>query len=203
MCAATESHTKKSPRLFIVDQIREVRCLVDSGSDITVIPLSLAETVNNQVAYVVVAANGEEIRVHGTKIITFDLGFNIVFNWNVIVADVAYPMIGADFLKHFHLIPDLTKRLLISGQNGNRVDCKEGYSSQPSVHLITDTKEGEKAHKILSAFPNLMKPPRYHNVPLHATYHYIETTGPPVHQRSYRLPPRERENVEKAYRAMT
>lgn len=91
-----------SLRLFISDRVLKIRYLVDSGSDVTVILFKYVRRVDSPAKFPIVAANGKQIFVHGIKVFNFDFGFRRVFTWTVVVANVTHPIIGADFLEHFH-----------------------------------------------------------------------------------------------------
>ena len=46
------------------------------------------------------AANGFTINTYGVRTFELDLGLRQAFMWKFVVADVAKPIIGADFLDH-------------------------------------------------------------------------------------------------------
>ena len=53
------------------------------------------------------AANGIPIPTYGTRSLTLNLGLRRPYRWVFIVADVKYPILGADFLGHHGLIIDV------------------------------------------------------------------------------------------------
>lgn len=65
------------------------------------------------------AANGTAIRTYGTKLVTVDFGLRRRLNWTFTVADVSH-ILGADFLCHFNLLPDLRGRKLIDEITNDR-----------------------------------------------------------------------------------
>jgi len=162
----------------------------------------MCPTVDFLISYDISAANGQKICVYGLKTFCIDFGLGKKYTWNMIVADVDTPIIGADFLSNFHLIPDLTRKLLIDGQSFASTLCTVKHTPQPSIHLVSSTsKEPQidpRVVELLNKFPDLMKPPKYNDKP-HDTMHYIETTGQPVFQRPYRLSKRDLEEVTKEF----
>jgi len=62
------------------------------------------------------AANGSIIKTYGHLAIQPDFGLRRSFLWRFIVADVNTPIIGSDFLAHFHLLPDVKKEQLMKGR---------------------------------------------------------------------------------------
>lgn len=164
----------------------------------------MCNKVDLSISYDINAVNGNRIRVYGLKTVCVDFGLG-KNTWNMIVADVDSPIIGADFLSNFHLIPDLTRKLLIDGRFFTSVKCYMKHSQQSSIHLVTIAKKPQidsRVVHLLEKFPDLIKPPKYCEKP-HDTMHYIETTGQPVYQRPYRLPQRDLEEVTKEYRETT
>lgn len=51
-------------------------------------------------------------------------------------------------------------------------------------------------------YPELTKPVSFKETPKHAVFHYIETTGPPVHARARPLPPDRYRKVSEEFRLM-
>lgn len=66
-------------------------------------------------------ANGSVIQTYGDIAIQLNLGLRRVFLWRFVVADVTTPIIGSDFLAHFHLLPDI--------RNGQLIDAKTGLKT--------------------------------------------------------------------------
>ncbi|GFV19909.1 hypothetical protein TNCV_4224101 [Trichonephila clavipes] len=56
------------------------------------------------------AANNTKIPAYGMVRKELNLGLRRPFIWTFIIADVSFPIIGADFLKHFNLLIDLKKK---------------------------------------------------------------------------------------------
>jgi hypothetical protein len=71
---------------------------------VSALPKKYCKKVDNKIEYNVQSVNGETVSVYGTKTIHIDLGYGKNFIWNVLVADVKCPILGANFLKHFELL---------------------------------------------------------------------------------------------------
>ncbi|GFT12182.1 RNA-directed DNA polymerase from mobile element jockey [Trichonephila clavipes] len=100
-------------RLFV--KYRETGCqfLVDSGTDISILPWTETKGECQASQYKLYAANGTEIPTYGLKkILTLDLGLRRPFQWPFIIAKVKRGIIGADFLQKFQLLIDLHSRKL-------------------------------------------------------------------------------------------
>ncbi|GFT35367.1 transposon Ty3-G Gag-Pol polyprotein [Trichonephila clavipes] len=53
------------------------------------------------------AANTSPIHVYTTQTLSLDLGLRRIFQWTFLVGNVSTPIIGADFLYNFRLVPDI------------------------------------------------------------------------------------------------
>ncbi|GFV49305.1 retrovirus-related Pol polyprotein from transposon 297 [Trichonephila clavipes] len=154
--AEPSQHTS---RLFLLDRKSGQKFLIDSGSEICVIPPSPTMNKSPQSNFSLFAANNTKIPAYGMVRKELNLGLRRPFIWTFIIADVSSPIIGADFLKHFNLLIDLKKKRLLDVETSLFTPCV--FSNiQPS--LIS---------KLVS----------------HGTVHHIITTGPPVTARPRRL----------------
>ncbi|GFV24487.1 transposon Ty3-I Gag-Pol polyprotein [Trichonephila clavipes] len=135
--------------------------LIDSGSEICVIPPSPTMNKSPQSNFSLFAANNTKIPAYGMVRKELNLGLRRPFIWTFIIADVSSPIIGADFLKHFNLLIDLKKK-----------DANISFKN------------------ILSEYPDLSNPSLISKSASHGTVHHIITTGPPVTARPRRLHPK-------------
>ncbi|GFT09998.1 hypothetical protein TNCV_1114561 [Trichonephila clavipes] len=163
--AEPSQHTS---RLFLLDRKSGQKFLIDSGSEICVIPSSPTMNKSPQSNFSLFAANNTKIPAYGMVRKELNLGLRRSFIWAFIIADVSSPIIGADFLKHFNLLIDLKKK-------------------KPSI-LTVDANISFK--NILSEYPDLSNPSLISKSASHGTVHHIITTGPPVTARPRRLHPK-------------
>jgi hypothetical protein len=112
MMAADESLVT-SRRLFVQDKASGIRFLIDSGADLCVYPRNLLRSVPRKADYELSAANGTPIATYGTVTMSLNLGLRTDFKWRFLVADMAKPIMGADFLAYYNLLPDLTNDRLL------------------------------------------------------------------------------------------
>ncbi|KMQ83879.1 transposon ty3-g gap-pol polyprotein [Lasius niger] len=171
----------------MTDVKTKVQYLIDTGSDVSVYPRNLVKGPLWSSPYQLYAANGTIIRTYGQITLEPNFGLRRTFLWRFVIADVAQPLIGADFLSYFYLLPDLRK--------GRLIDGKTGLFTKKSPH--TKTGEGIKAvtkqtsyHDLLTEFSNILKPTGNKKEIRHSTVHHIKTTsGPPEGCRPRRLAP--------------
>ena len=133
------------------------------------------------------AANNSTIKTYGFLALNLNLGLRRDFLWRFIIADVAVPILGSDFLAHYNLLPDCRYKRLIDASTGLKATGSLRLSTQCSVKTImADNKYAD----ILSEFPDLTRPSGLPRLIKHDTVHHIRTSpGPPVSCRPRRLAP--------------
>ncbi|GFT51710.1 transposon Ty3-I Gag-Pol polyprotein [Trichonephila clavipes] len=94
------------------------------------------------------------------------------------------PIIGADFLYHFNISPDLRNRKLIDNAAKLSTKCK---LVSPEVHSIKLVYGESIFHDVLREFPEIVKPLSFSQEVKHNVKHFIETSGPPVFAKARRL----------------
>lgn len=181
-------------RLHIQDKNTKLRFLIDSGADISLIPKRCVDKVTKQSAILLYAANDGQIKTYGERVLDLDFGLKRQLKWTFCVADVSTPIIGADFLYHFDLVPDIRQRLLRDSTTGV---CARGQLAWSRHETVSTVKPDSIYHKLLMEFPGLTKPSQPPTKRSHDVRHYIQTKGPPVAQKFRRLSP-EKLKVAKA-----
>jgi len=131
------------------------------------------------------AANGAEIKTYGEQTMRVDVGLRRSFIWKFTVADVSHAILGADFLKHFGLLIDLTNRRLVDGITKLHTP---GYLSKSTTPSLTLIDANCRYYHILKEYVDITKPSPC-KIGVHHVQHYIITKGPPIAERARRLPP--------------
>ncbi|GFX75586.1 peptidase A2 domain-containing protein [Trichonephila clavipes] len=147
--------SKHTSRLFLLDRKSGQKFLIDSGSEICVIPPSPTMNKSPQSNFSLFAANNTKIPAYGMVRKELNLGLRRPFIWTFIIADVSSPIIGADFLKHFNLLIDLKKKRLVDVETSLFTSCVFSNIVQPSI-LTVDANISFK--NILSEYPDLSNP---------------------------------------------
>ncbi|HIE75111.1 MAG TPA: hypothetical protein EYP93_02640, partial [Gammaproteobacteria bacterium] len=88
----------KQSLLFVRDAGSGRQFLVDTGAEVSIIPATSQEVQSKYNEYKLVAANGTAIRTFGTRSLVLIIG-NTKYQWQFVVATVARPLLGADFLR--------------------------------------------------------------------------------------------------------
>ena len=189
MLAATGVPGPPHSRLFYVsDRTTHTRFLVDTGSEVSAIPPSLADRQRTPDNLTLMAVNDTSIRTYGKRSLTLNLGLRRSLPWIFIIADVQKPILGADFLRHFGLLVDMQKRQLVDTHTHLHIQGILSSVSSPSPSICPkDTTNPYLT--LLAEFPALTQVCSPDTPGKHDVTHHIETTGPPASARPRRLAP--------------
>jgi transposase InsO family protein len=170
--------------LYVSDRNSGRRFLVDTGSSVSVIPATGADTRSGNHGVSLVAANGTPIRTYGTRLVHLKFGTHC-YKLNCIIANVTQPLLGADFLHAERLLIDLRNRRLVDGETFATISCAVLTGVPPCLNVMTNNEFA----KILEGFPEITTPDFKQREMKHGVQHYIPTVGQPVYARPRRLPP--------------
>ncbi|KYB25159.1 hypothetical protein TcasGA2_TC034897 [Tribolium castaneum] len=184
MCDGADSQQN---RLFITDQKSGIRYLVDTGAEVSVVPKRLVgKSTSGQSSHVLFAANNSPINTYGNKLLLLDLKLRRAFKWIFIIADVAKPIIGADFLNFYNLLPDLRNRRLVDAQTLFSVPGQVVQCNTPQITTVAKTTE---YHELLAKYGDITRTLLPGKLAKSAVVHRIFTTGLPIAESPRRLPP--------------
>lgn len=212
--AAETANINQSRRLFIFDKLSNNRFLIDTGSDLSIIPPTNKEKNNfknnSDSTMQLYAANGTRIKTFGQKNITVTLGLRRSFEFSFTIAEVTKPIIGADFLEFYGILVDLKNRKLIDSITKMKTNCSIESVSCNEINITTIATDNsvfyDKSYEnLIKEFRDLTLPTNYNelnNKNLTGVYHHIETKGPPVYARARRLTPAKYESAKKDFEHM-
>jgi len=186
-CAAlTEESLRKTRRLFILDRYNNLSFLIDTGSEISVIPPSKPLPPSD---YFLTAANRSKIETYGERTLTLNLKLRRPITWTFLIADVEAPIIGSDLLDHYNLLPDIRNQCLIDRETG--ISSPAVSKDVDSLNISVLSSASSPFQKILEQFKSTTLPQNLIKLPATtmATKHHILTKGPPIALRPRRLPP--------------
>ena len=116
-----------------------------------------------------------------------DLGLRRTYTHIFIVADVGCAILDADFLQNFGLV-DIHGRCLRDQETCLKTSgvVKSGISLRP---IVAQASEETIISKLIEEYPTITIPLFNKEALPHSITHYIETIGPPIHDRARRLAP--------------
>ncbi|XP_063901117.1 uncharacterized protein LOC135120703 [Zophobas morio] len=169
---AALSAAKLSRRLFVVDRDSKIHFLVDTGSDVSILPAKFKVNISRQPSPSIEleTANGTQLKTYGYLTLKLNIGRRRNFQWLLfLVGNVTDAIIGADLLNHFGLQMDVRNKKLIDPLTTLQVNCSLKNSETSGIW-----------------FPEVLKPtsPRE---PRHNVVHYITTNCSPVHTKLQHL----------------
>ena len=156
---------------------------MDGGASLTLVPPTPEERAKGPASTPLHAANGTPINCYGTRQMTLSLGSRL-FDWEIVVADVATPLIGADFLMEYHLAADHTLGLLVDLDDLSTVAGKTFPDCQLRINSINNVYT-----QLLDEHPELTTLSFNPAKTKHGVEHHIPTEGPPVYARARRMAP--------------
>lgn len=170
-------------RLFIRDRKSGFRFLIDTGSDIFIIPVKSG--VKFQASVVVLyAANNSRINTYGERELTLDLGLWRPITWNFCRASVPYLILGADLLAYYGLSVDLRRKKLVDSLSGMDVNTVVSSASFSGISVVD---RSSPFTGILAEFSSLMGLAQSMNVVANGVFHHILTRSPSISERVRRL----------------
>nr|GFT69326.1 transposon Ty3-I Gag-Pol polyprotein [Nephila pilipes] len=141
-------------RLYLSDRTSRSKYLINTGADVSVIPLTTASQHLPPASLQLFAANGTVISTYGQQLVTLDLGLRRVFKWSFIIAAVSQPIIGADFLRHYGLLVDIRHGRLVDSLTKLQA---QGTVQQGNNSAIKAVNGNTKFHRLLAEFPSLVE----------------------------------------------
>lgn len=175
-----------SKRLFVKDKISKQNFLIDSGADLSSIPVtSKQQNIIKPYQSDIYAANNTPINLYGTSTKNIDFNLHKQFTWTFIVSDVRTPIIGADFLSHYNLIVDVANKKLIDNSTKAHVVGEIKQTCQPTITIIDKCKYTD----LLTEFKEILTIPQNNKKTATTTIHHIATKGQPIKERARRLSP--------------
>ena len=169
--------------------------LVDTGADISVLPVSRLPHSSFPAGPNLQAVNHSAIATFGSASQTINLALQRTLRWVFLIADVKHPILGVDFLHYFNLLVDMTKGCLVDSVTHLQVNCVLTRDASPSPSLPCPAVENPFT-ALLQELSALTAPVPRDTPVKHSVVHCIDTTGPPVHTNLRRLSP-ERLHVAK------
>lgn len=192
----------QSRRILIFDRTSNTKFLIDTGSDVSILPASIRDrsSITASAPFDLHAANGSKIKVYDKRFLTVDLGLRRRFNWRFLIGDVGVAIIGADFLASYGILVDLKHRRLIDELTKL---TSTGGVTDTTVHSITVVALNHPFRELLTEFREVTLPTTIKTTIQHDVTHYIQTKGPPKASKCRRLAPDKLDAAKKEFQVMS
>lgn len=195
-----DSSVDNKCRLFITDNNSKKTFLIDTGAEISVLPVVNKDLKPSPIK--LFAANNTRIDTYGNIRLSLDLGLRRKFDWNFVVANISRPIIGADFLKQFGLLVDLKHKLLIDSTTSLSSIASITTFSPLQISTISNIDMDPNVFILLKQFNNITRSNLNSSGAKHNVQHFIETNGPPVFNKPRRLSKEKLEIARKEFELM-
>ncbi|UYV66080.1 hypothetical protein LAZ67_4000089 [Cordylochernes scorpioides] len=159
-----------------------------NSAEISVLPPRPEDRRRGPTKFTLTAANNSPIKTYGERFLNLDLGLRRDFKWRFIIADTNKAILGADFMEHFGIIPDIKGKFIIDSLTKLRKRASITNFNSLSPKCSINSYE-DKFLNILSHYPSLTKPPSYSTPVKHSVTHHITTKGQPTFSKPRRLNP--------------
>ena len=125
-----------SDLLFIKDPLNDLNFMIDTGSSRSLLPCDLSPD-QTKAKGKMFAAKGSEVTLFETVHLIVSLGVGRHLPWQFTRANVRFPVIGMDFLRHYGLIVDTVKQCL---RNATTIEGEEKKKPQNPDAVILLSK---------------------------------------------------------------
>ena len=130
--------------------------LVNTRSEVSIIPPSKAEPKNRKDTFGLLVANNSPIMTYGTHSLTLNLGLRRTIRWVFMVANLLNLILGADILKSYGLIVDMRHRRLLDIRMQLSVEGIIVSSLSPSSTLLPKSRL-TTSQQLWPIFPLLLR----------------------------------------------
>ena len=192
-----------SDLLYIKDRVSSLEFLVDTGSEVSIIPFSSKVHSNlNSVNIHLFGANGSAIRTYGSIHKCVKFSDKLDFSFTFIVADVQQPILGIDFMKKFKLSVSPCNQSLIHLPSGCvllGIIKQKGHSSSINpIRVSLETNDFVKS--LFSKYSDLINETKITKIK-HSVEHYIHTdpNAKPCTAKQRQYSTRMQEVIEKSF----
>jgi len=121
--------------LFVWDKHSGHRFLVDTGVEVSVLPATGLDTRTGPTDSSLKAADGSSIRTYRVRTTKLHFG-SCQYKWDLILADVSRPLLGADFLRAHSLLVDLKGKWLVDAETYRSIPLRKAGASAPHLDTI-------------------------------------------------------------------
>ena len=171
---------------LVTDDVTGRRCLLDSGSQISLWPAPKNHPRLPTSGLRLLAANGTQIKSYNAAQREIQIDKK-PYSFSFVFADIARPILGMDFLQKFRMTLDLAANRLVHSGTATRFSLAPKRPAVSGINVVSDFVS--TAQQLLAQFPEITdvnKATRGHK---HGVRCFIRTSGPPIRTPPRRLTP--------------
>jgi len=171
--------TANSSLFFVNDSLSGAQFLVDTGAACSIFPLSWANPSAIQHASLppLHSLGFGTVEVSGKIFTKIDLGFSRLLDFDFLVSDLEYGILGADFLSFHKLIVDLSSRRLTELVEIERCSLTPGDDIKDDFAICSDDKSNsEMLQALRHQYPEVFEPSIRTRGTKHSVVASVETT---------------------------
>jgi cleavage and polyadenylation specificity factor subunit 1 len=185
--------------IYLQDSSTNQRYLVDTGAAVSVLPHSSKSPSSGQPLS---GADGRRIPSWGTVSKKLTFGFK-TFLCSFILAAVAKPILGVDFLAQHHLLVDPFSQQVLDAATLKPI-CPSAATAASGRSRFTASlcHVSPAVRSLLASFPAVVGDGSGTPRPKHGIEHFIETSGRPIFAKARRLDPEKLRAAESEFRAL-
>ncbi|CAB0010077.1 unnamed protein product, partial [Nesidiocoris tenuis] len=187
---------KKAPGPSKVDKRLMVKCtnidtrfLIDTGASSSFLPRRLFPNKMPDSRSKARAAKGSDIKTFGSETVELKIGFKQPFRVTAIVADLPFGILGIDFFRKFNISISPRDETLTRKGTGETVKTDTPRPKEETLYeaFLAHARRGP-LDKAIAEYESRIKQlnGKWKEIDI---FHYIETTGKPIHFRARPLPP--------------
>ncbi|BHF83023.1 hypothetical protein SprV_0802616400 [Sparganum proliferum] len=150
--------------IYVCDKVTRRRFLVDTGAQISVIPLTPVDRRCPSPGLHLQAAKCSPIPTFGSLSLTLNIGFRRSFSWIFVVADVPHAILGSDFFAKFDLLVDCRRSCLLDRTTGLSVRRLTPFNDSCNLSVLDTDFAGDLFGKSVFSKIDLVR--AFHQIPV-------------------------------------
>jgi hypothetical protein len=160
--------------IYINDELSRKPFMVDMKASCSVLPFSSSSLLTGPK---LTGADGNDIPTLGVRRLSLQFGQQR-FVFPFILAAVDKNIIGVDFLAHFKLLVDPSRRLVLDAASLKPVSTAENSATTSSPSIVATLSSVQPVvRQLLAEFPAVLAADLAQPAPLHQVQHQIITSG--------------------------
>ncbi len=157
---------------------------MDTGAERSVLPFTSTKPPTGPHLS---TADNTTIPTWGTRRLQLHFG-DQHYSFDFVLAQVSYPILGADFLAHHKLLVDSHNKQVLSAHTLTPLPSSTTHTF-PSPLIAHLQSVPSAVRDLVASFPTVFSNNLATQHPQHGVQHHITTTGPPVFAHARHLPP--------------